>query len=127
LSFTVQLNPPELIVQLGGSDRLFCGRRQIRIARDHVRTARVTDRRELERRLDHRVAGFGPHRDTRSRRVGTFLGRDVGGRHQFWAVRRDSDEVVVVDLEGSRWVRLVLDADLVDDEARRLLGLDVAR
>jgi hypothetical protein len=123
VSFALHHDAPEVVVRLGGVDRLLCGRSEVRAALADVVAARIVDRRDLERRLDHRVSGSGPHQGRRRRRVGTFMGRDVGGRRQFWAVRAAATAVAAIDLEGHRFARLVLDADLVDPELRRTLGL----
>jgi hypothetical protein len=123
VSFVLHLAGSDAIVRLGGHDRLFCGRSEVRFALDDVAAARVTDRRELEHRLDHRVSGYGPHQGKQRRRVGTFMGRDVGGRPQFWAVRAATPNVVVIDLDDHRFARLVLDADLMWPDLLRALGV----
>ena len=87
MSFAIHHDASDLVVRLGGHNRLFCGRSEVRVTLVGVSATRSADRREFERRLDHRVAGYGPHQGEQRRRVGTFMGRDVGGRPQFWAVR----------------------------------------
>jgi hypothetical protein len=123
MSFAIHLRAPDLVVWLGGVDRLCCGRAEVRVALTDVSIARIADRRDLERRLDHRVSGYGPHAGRQRRRVGTFMGRDVGGRRQFWAVRAATTAVVVAELDDHRFARLVLDADLVDPEVLDALGI----
>lgn len=63
MSFAIHHDAPDLVVRLGGHDRLLCGRTEVRIALDGVSATRIADRREFERRLDHRVTGYGPHHE----------------------------------------------------------------
>jgi hypothetical protein len=84
---------------------------------------RREERQVLESRLDSRVYGRGTNRGDRGRgrhRVGAFLGRDVAGQKQFWAVTADARTVVAVDLERGPFRRVVLDERSCPPELRNL-------
>lgn len=111
MSFGASVEPDQLTIALRGVDRLLCWRRTVQVDLAAVTAVRRLDRPELEARLDSRVYGRGSHRGDRGRRrarVGAFLGRDVSGQQQFWAVAADAGTVVAIDLDRGRFRRVVL-------------------
>jgi hypothetical protein len=102
VSFEPRVEADELTIVLRGVDRVLCWRRAVRVELAAVTSARRLDRQELEPRLEGRVYGRGTHRGDGGRgraRVGAFLGRDVPGQPQFWAVTADARTVVAIDLD----------------------------
>lgn len=111
MAFEARLGDGELVIVLRGVDRVLCWRGEVRVDLDAVTSTGRQDREVLESRLDSRVYGRGTNRGERGRgraRVGAFLGRDVHGGRQIWAVSRAATSVVVLDLDRGPFRRFVI-------------------
>lgn len=101
-----------LRIELSRAEQMLGLRRSFAVPLGQVRSARVEPRREVQHRRGLRAPGTEvPGRIA----IGTWRGH---GRRDFWNVRR-ADRVLVVELEGNRFDRLVLEVDDPD----RLAGL----
>ena len=124
MGFAVEISAEQVAVQLSGWDRIMNWRRSLSVDRSYIVTVGVHERAALERSITHRVLGVGTHdgeRRPNGRRVGTMLGHGLAG-NQFWAVARSdaSAPVVVVDLTGHDFIRLVLMVENPDATAAEL-------
>lgn len=113
MGFRVEEDDGDVTVSLSGWDWIMLWRRKVRFEASHIRRVSLIRRGVLERTVQHRELGVGTHDGARHpgrRRVGIMLGRGVVGG-QFWAVPKGGPDsvMVVLDLEGHRFVRAVLD------------------
>lgn len=104
-----------LRIELSGLDRAFGWRRTVVADQGEIVDAWATIRGALEPSIDRRLLGRGPHdgafRPGR-RRVGSMLGRGIGGR-QFWAMPASGPElpILVLDLRDHEFLRIVAAVD----------------
>jgi len=99
----IVINEGSLFVTLHGLDVLWATRRRIVVPLDHVKGARIDP--EVARRGPWLGAGYTDALLDYTVAAGPML---VHGRHEFWDVHHP-ERVVVIDLEGEAYARLVLE------------------
>jgi len=108
----IELGDDELVIRLGPVASLLTFRRTVRVPRRSIADVRAERRGDLEPHIEHRISGIGPHYGWRlpnRRRVGPMLRRGAIGA-EFWVVDEGSadQELIVCELEGHRYARLVI-------------------
>ena len=103
MSVAVDVSGGEVAVRIGGIDRLWALTSGLRVPLDAVRGARVVDKRKA-------MAGA-----SRLRLPGTYWPGVIragsygfGDRRELWCVRR-ADRVLVIELDGQRYRRVVVE------------------
>jgi hypothetical protein len=107
-----EVTDAELVVRCLGSWRFWSLRSEVRVPRDRITSARLVPRDEAAATIGWKLAGTYVNR----RRLigGFFTIRGVKGGRQWWAAPK-GDPVLVVEVEGQRWQRMVV---RVDDQER---------
>jgi hypothetical protein len=101
----VDVRAEALSVRICGADRWWALSSGVELAWDEVRSATVTSFAELRPTLGWRVGGtYWPGRIA----AGWYTVRGQRGQRQLWLVRRDRDQLLVVDTTRHRPCRLVL-------------------
>jgi hypothetical protein len=98
-----------------GWDLAMTMRRQVRVEPQQIERAWGSPRGPLEQMIERRIVGRGSHSGLdrpNGARVGSMLGRGEQ-EVQYWAVRGGTanDQVLVLDLRGHDFGRLVLSVD----------------
>jgi hypothetical protein len=113
---TTELTDEALTVRCRGTLVLWAIRRRVRVPREQISGARLVPRAEAAATLGIKLGGTYL---TRRRLIGgVFTIRGVKGGRQWWAAPA-GDPVLVIELHGHRWRRLVL--RLPDDEQDALV------
>jgi hypothetical protein len=114
MSVAVDVAGGELAVRFGRLDRLWALTSGVRLPLSAVRRAAVVDRREAVADSSHlRLPGsYWPG----AIRAGSF---GAGGRRELWCVHR-ADRVLVIDLDGQRYRRVVVEVPDPERVAREI-------
>jgi hypothetical protein len=100
-----EVTDSELVVRCSGRWRFWSLKREMRVPRDRITSARLVARDEAARAIGWKLAGTYV---TRHRLIGGFFTiRRVKGGRQWWAAPK-GDPVLVVDVEGQRVQRIVV-------------------
>ncbi|MFE9959082.1 hypothetical protein [Micromonospora sp. NPDC005299] len=106
MAVMVDVDPERLVVRLTGADRLWALAAGVEVPTDAVTSVRPVSRAQAYARgSGWRLPGtFWPDLIM----AGSYVSRSTG--RSFWCVHR-ADEVLLVELEGQRYDRLVLEVE----------------
>ncbi|MFC0032486.1 hypothetical protein ACFFMM_23475 [Micromonospora chaiyaphumensis] len=106
MAVTVQVDPERLVVRLSGADRFWALAAGVEVPTGAVTSVRLVSRAEAYARgSGFRLPGtYWPGLIM----AGSYVSRSTG--RSFWCVHR-ADQVLLVELEGQRYDRLVLEVD----------------
>ncbi|RZU76969.1 hypothetical protein EV384_5681 [Micromonospora kangleipakensis] len=115
MAVLVQVDPEQLVVRLTGADRLWALTAGVAVPTASVTGVRTVGRAEAYRRgAGWRLPGtFWPGLIM----AGSYVSRSHG--RSFWCVHR-ADEVLLVDLEGPAYDRLILEVDQPAEVSRAI-------
>ena len=115
---SVEIDDGTLRVSPRGWGRLVTLGRDIRVPVSAVERAYVD--REVARDVSPRLAGMGFRAWIPGRRFAADQRRPGGRGREFWDVEVSDDAVLVVDLAGEKYGRLIMSVDDADALAERL-------
>ncbi|MEU1689673.1 hypothetical protein [Micromonospora sp. NPDC005707] len=115
MAVTVDVDPERLVVRLSGADRFWALALGVEVPTEAVTSVRPVSRAEAySRGSGFRLPGsYWPGLIM----AGSYVSRSTG--RSFWCVHR-ADEVLLVELKGQRYDRLILEVDEPADVSRAI-------